>query len=69
MKKVAIITDNYGGISFEEAEKLGIKILSMPFFFGEECLYEGVSINREEFFERLNSGEHVSTTQPTPAPL
>ena len=66
MKKIVIVTDNYGGISFEEAEKLGVKILSMPFFFGEECLYEGVSITREEFFERLNSGESVSTTQPTP---
>jgi DegV family protein with EDD domain len=38
----------------------------MPFFFGEECFYEGVSITREEFFGRLNSGENVSTTQPTP---
>ena len=66
MKKVAIITDNYGGISNEEANRLGVKILSMPFFFGEECLYEGISITREEFFERLNAGEHVSTTQPTP---
>ena len=66
MKKIAIITDNYGGISHEEAEKLGVKILSMPFFFGDECFYEGVSITRDEFFERLNSGETVSTTQPTP---
>ena len=66
MKKIAIITDNYGGISHEEANELGVKILSMPFFFGEECLYEGISITREEFFQRLNAGEHVSTTQPTP---
>lgn len=66
MKKIVVITDNYGGISMEEAEKLGVKILSMPFFFGEECFYEGVSITREAFFERLNSGERVSTSQPTP---
>ena len=66
MKKVVVITDNYGGISYEEAEKLGVKILSMPFFFGEECVYEGISITRETFFERLNAGETVSTSQPTP---
>ncbi len=66
MKKIVIITDNYGGISYEEAEKLGVKILSMPFFFGEECFYEGISITREDFFARLNSGERVSTSQPTP---
>ena len=66
MKKMVIITDNYGGISQEEAKKLEVKILSMPFFFGEECVYEGVSITREAFFERLNAGEKVSTSQPTP---
>ena len=69
MKKVAIITDNYSGISKEEAKELGVKVLTLPFFFGEECFYEGVSISREAFFERLNSGEQVSTTQPSPDAL
>lgn len=66
MKKVGIITDSYSGISLEEAKMLGVKVLSMPFYFGEECYYEGVSITREEFFERLNAGEGVSTSQPSP---
>ena len=69
MKKVAIITDNYSGISNEEAQKLGVKVLALPFFFGEECFYEGVSITREEFLARLNAGEQVSTTQPSPDAL
>ena len=66
MKKISVITDNYGGISQEEASKYDVKILSMPFFIGEECVYEGVSITREAFFEKLNSGEQVSTSQPSP---
>lgn len=66
MKKVGVITDSHGGISLEEAAKLGVKVLPMPFYFGDECYYEGVSITREEFFERLNAGETVSTSQPSP---
>ena len=38
----------------------------MPFYFEEECFYEGVSITRAEFFERLNAGQSVSTSQPAP---
>ncbi|MBQ8804428.1 MAG: DegV family protein [Tyzzerella sp.] len=66
MKKVGVITDSHGGISLEEAARLGVKVLPMPFYFGDECYYEGVSITREEFFERLNAGETVSTSQPSP---
>lgn len=66
MKSIGIVTDSCGGISQEEAERLGVMVLPMPFYFGEDCYYEGVSITREEFFERLNKGEKVSTSQPSP---
>lgn len=66
MKKIGVVTDSYGGISQTEADQFGVKILPMPFFFGEKCFYEGVSITREQFYNRLNAGETVSTTQPTP---
>lgn len=65
-KRCVIITDSHGGIDKEEADKLGVKVLPMPFYFGDECYYEGVSITREEFFRRLNAGEKVSTSQPSP---
>ena len=66
MKRVGIVTDSHGGISLKEAEELGVKVVPMPFYFGDDCYYEGVSISREEFFERLNNGESVSTSQPSP---
>lgn len=66
MKKVGVITDSYGGITQEEACKAGVSILPMPFYFGDESYYEGVTITREEFFTRLAAGEQVSTTQPSP---
>ena len=66
MKQVGIVTDSHGGISQQEAEALGVKIVPMPFYFGDDCYFEGVSISREEFFERLRNGENVSTSQPSP---
>jgi len=66
MKLIGIATDSHCGISPDDARKLGIMVLPMPFYFGEECFYEEVSIKREEFFQRLNAGETVSTSQPSP---
>lgn len=67
MKKIGVITDSYSGITREEAERLGIAVLPMPFYCGDESFYEGVSITRGEFFDKLNSGSKVSTSQASPA--
>lgn len=66
MKSIGIATDSHCGIHPLQAKELGIMVLPMPFYFGEECYYEEVSITREEFFQRLNAGETVSTSQPSP---
>ena len=66
MKPIGIATDSHCGIAPEQAKALGISVLPMPFYFGEECYYEEVSITRDEFFRRLNAGESVSTSQPSP---
>lgn len=66
MASVGVITDSNSGISQEKAKELGIMVLPMPFYFGGECYYEGVSLTREEFFDRLSKGETVSTSQPSP---
>lgn len=66
MKRIGIATDSHSGILPARAKELGVMVLPMPFFFGEDCFYEEVSITREEFFARLNAGETVSTSQPSP---
>lgn len=66
MNKILVATDSHSGVSPKQAAELGIKVLPMPFYFGEECYYEEVSLTRGEFFERLNAGEKVSTSQPSP---
>ena len=66
MKTTGVVTDSHSGIARDEAEKLGIRILPMPFYFDEECYYEELDITREEFFRKLESGVHVTTSQPSP---
>lgn len=66
IKKIGIITDSNCGINQAEAEEMGIMVLPMPFYIGDNCYYEEVSLTREEFFRRLNGGERVSTSQPSP---
>lgn len=67
MEKIGIITDSHSGITKDEAERLGIWVLPMPFYMGEQCFYEGLSLTRQEFFEKLDSGVDISTSQPSPA--
>ena len=67
MKAIGIVTDSHSGISQEEAARLGIMVLPMPFYFDEECYYEDVTLSREEYFEKMKQGRKVSTSQPAPA--
>ena len=66
MKKTGILTDSHSGITQEEAKKLGIYVLPMPFYINDQCHYEGKDISREEFIEFLKNDENVSTSQPSP---
>ncbi len=67
MKPIGIITDSHSSISQKMAGELGIIVLPMPFFIGEECFYEDVTLSREDFFRKLDSGAEISTSQPSPA--
>ena len=66
MSKIGVATDSHSGITPQQAEQMGIYVLPMPFYVDEECFYEEVSITRAEFFEQLNAGKKVSTSQPSP---
>lgn len=66
MKPIGIVTDSHSSITPEAAERLGIVVLPMPFYFGEECFYENTTLTREAFFERFADGEDVKTSQLSP---
>lgn len=63
--KIGICTDSGSGITPEEGEKLGIRVVPMPFRMGEQEYFEDINMTREEFFRRLLNGEEVSTSQPS----
>ena len=65
MKKTGIMTDSHSGILNEEAERLGIKVLPMPFYIEEKVYRESVDLSREEFYDMLRKGTDVSTSQPS----
>ncbi len=67
MNKPGIITDSHSGITQALAKKLGIRVLAMPFYFGDTCYYEDVTLDRTDFFNRLRKGAEVSTSQPSPS--
>ncbi len=67
MKAIGVVTDSHSGILQEEAKRLGIRVLPMPFYFDDECFYENVNITREEFFKKIREGANVTTSQPSPA--
>ncbi len=69
MSKIAVVTDTNSGITIEEAKKLGVYLLAMPFIVDEKEYFEGVSCTYEQFFEMLAAGGDVSTSQSSPEAL
>lgn len=66
MAKIAIVTDSNSGITQKQAKEYGVHVLPMPFLINEETYFEDISLTQEEFFERLENGANISTSQPSP---
>ena len=66
MGKVAIMTDSNSGITQKEAKKLGVYVLPMPFLMGDETYYEDINLTQDGFYEKMESGCNISTSQPSP---
>ena len=64
MERIAVATDTNSSITLEEAEKLGVYMMKMPFTIDGEEYLEDVNCTYEEFCERLDNGAEVSTAQP-----
>lgn len=67
MKSIRVITDSHSSITQKEAQKLGIRVLPMPFLVDGESKLEESTLSRQEFFEKLKKGSDISTSQPSPA--
>lgn len=66
MSRIAVVTDTNSSMTREEAKKLGVFLLPMPFMMNGVEYFEGVTCTYEHFFEMLEQGADVSTSQPAP---
>ena len=69
MLKTAIVTDSNSGITQAEGKELGITVLPMPFYINEKMYYEDIDLTQEQFYQMLQGGASISTSQPIVANL
>ncbi len=69
MLKTAIVTDSNSGITQAEGKELGITVLPMPFYINEKMYYEDIDLTQEQFYQMLQDGASISTSQPVVANL
>ena len=67
--KIAVITDTNSGMTMEEAEKLGIFLVPMPFLVDGVNYLEGKDLTPEMFFGKQRADVEISTSQPSPGEL
>lgn len=63
---VAIVTDSNSGITQAQGEEAGIYVLPMPFMINEQTFFEDIDLSQEEFYQKLEEGSDISTSQPSP---
>lgn len=65
---VRIVTDSTADIPQEKARALGITIVPLTVFFGEEAYLDGVELGNAGFYEKLQTSKvSPRTSQPPPA--
>lgn len=64
MSRIAIVSDSNSGITQSQAKELGVTILPMPFFVGEETHFEDIDLTQEEFYQMLTQNVSISTSMP-----
>ncbi len=66
MTRIAVVTDSNSGITQAQGEKLGVRVLPMPFYIDEKLYFEEITLSQEEFYRRLQSDAEIHTSQPAP---
>ena len=65
---VRIVTDSTADIPLDVAEKLGITVVPLTVFFGDEAFLDGVELDNAGFYRKLASSKDLPrTSQPSPA--
>ena len=65
MNKTVILTDSNSGITQQEADKIGVRVIPMPFTIDGKEYFEGINLTQEEFYKKLGEDADISTSQPS----
>ena len=69
MGRIAIVTDSNSGITQEEAHELGVHVIAMPVIVDEKTYFEGIDIDKKQFYKKLKDNIHITTSQPLPGDI
>ncbi len=65
---VRIVTDSTADIPLQQAQALGITVVPLTVFFGEEAYLDGVELDNAGFYRKLQESKALPrTSQPPPA--
>lgn len=65
---VRIVTDSTADLPAEQAEALGITVVPLTVFFGDEAYLDNVDLDTAGFYEKLQASKDLPrTSQPSPA--
>lgn len=67
--KTAIVTDSNSGIFEEEGKQLGVFVLPMPVLIDNHVYFEGQNLSSTQFYQYLQEGRDITTSQPSPGDL
>lgn len=63
--KIVVATDSASGITQEEANKLGVPILPVPFIINGNEYLENINMTKTKFYKMLEEDATISTSQPS----
>jgi len=69
MAKVAVVTDTNSGLSPEKGKELGISIVPMIFYVGENEYLEHIDMSVSDFYKKEREGAEVHTSQASMATI
>ena len=65
---VRIVTDSTADLPTEVAQELGITVVPLTVFFGDDAYLDGVELDNAGFYQKLEASKDLPrTSQPSPA--
>lgn len=64
-ERVGLVVDTNSGIKPDDAKKLGIHVIPMPFIIDGEEFFEGVNLPDDVFYKKLVNDADIHTSQPS----